>query len=274
MKPKYQILVLALAALVLLGTAAAFPQQQMTITDGPRIEDVSDHSAEIAWTTSTGGSSVIRYGTDPNNLNQIAESGYAQSGTGSGQHGMHRVRIGNLQPNTTYYFVVDSGQGQGSGGEVRSQVGQFTTSGSGGSDKVPLYRAVSPSGTHLFTTSYQEYRNVISHNGFHDEGIAGYIDRKQGAGTQPLYHLYRSSNDDHLYTTNPSERESTIASGAYKDSGIAGYVATQQQPGTVPLYRMINANGQHFYTADPGEHQRDLAIQWKDEGVVGYVWPH
>ncbi len=273
MRSKYPAFLVALVAM-LLSTAVALPQQQLTITDGPRIEDVSDHSAEIAWTTSTGGSSVIRYGTDPNNLNQTAQSGYSQSGTGSGQHANHRVRIGNLQPNTTYYFVVESGQGQGSGADVRSQVGQFMTSGSGTSDKVPLYRAVSPSGTHLFTTSYQEYRSVISQNGFHDEGIAGYIDRKQSAGTQPLYHLYRSSNDDHLYTTNESERQSTVASGAYKDSGIAGYVATQQQPGTVPLYRMINGYGQHFYTADAGEHQRDLAIQWKDEGVVGYVWPH
>ncbi len=247
--------------------------QQMTITDGPRIEDVSATSAEIAWTTSTGGSSVIHYGTDPNNLNQTAESPYVQGRAGNG-HATHRVRIPNLQPNTTYYFVVDSGQGQGNGGEIKSQVGQFQTSGSGSSDKVPLYRAFSPTGAHLFTTSYQEYQNVISQNGYKDEGVAGYIARKQAAGTEPFYRLFNASTNDHLYTADATEKQNQLASGNYKDEGVAGYIATSQQSGTSPLYRLINGSNQHFYTADASERQRDLQQGWKDEGVAGYIWQH
>ena len=100
-------------------------QQNLTMTHGPNIEYVSTNSAEIAWTTNTGGSSVIHYGTDPNNLNQTAQESY-QTGQ-SGQHVTHRVTIRNLQPHTTYYFRVESAQGQGTGTQVQGQVQSFTT---------------------------------------------------------------------------------------------------------------------------------------------------
>jgi phosphodiesterase/alkaline phosphatase D-like protein len=126
---KYSLAVLTCAALLLLPVMAA-AQSQLSITDGPRIEYVGSNIAEIAWTTSTGGSSIIRYGTSPNSLNQTAEAPYDR-GQGSA-HVTHRVKIQNLQPNTTYYFIVDSGQGQGTGTEAKSSVQSFTTK-SGGS---------------------------------------------------------------------------------------------------------------------------------------------
>lgn len=123
---KQALSILGTTALLLVAIAAAAQQPQpLTITDGPRVEYAGVNNAEIAWTTSTGGSSVIHYGTDPNNLNQTAQEPY-QSGQGP-RHVTHRVSIRNLQPNTTYYFMVDSGQGQGTGTEVKSPVGQFTT---------------------------------------------------------------------------------------------------------------------------------------------------
>jgi phosphodiesterase/alkaline phosphatase D-like protein len=125
------------------GTEAKSPVQSFTtkpegsgggqggalqITNGPKVEYVGNNTADIAWTTSTGGSSVIHYGTDPNNLNQTAESPWTGSGAApAGQHATHRVKITNLQPNTTYYFVVESGQGQGTGTDVKSPVQQFKT---------------------------------------------------------------------------------------------------------------------------------------------------
>jgi hypothetical protein len=70
----------------------------------------------------------VHYGTDPNNLNQTAQAPYSRSDAPpAGEHAVHRVTISNLQPNTTYYFVVDSGQGQGSGTEVKSPVQHFKT---------------------------------------------------------------------------------------------------------------------------------------------------
>lgn len=124
---KYALTLLAVAALVLLPVAAAAQQAQpLTITNGPVVEYVGPHSAEIAWTTSTGGSSIIRYGTNPNALSQTAESPYDKA-AGAGQHVTHRVKIQNLQPSTTYYFIVESGQGQGTGTGVQAPVSQFTT---------------------------------------------------------------------------------------------------------------------------------------------------
>jgi len=95
------------------------------ITDGPRVEGVGKDWAVIAWTTNTGSSSVVRYGTDQNNLNQTAQSRYADNDKPSGE--THRVRITNLKPNTNYHFIVDSGQGEGTGTEAKSSIGQFTT---------------------------------------------------------------------------------------------------------------------------------------------------
>src|SRR3954469_2541272 len=99
--------------------------EALRITDGPRVEGVGDSWAHIAWTTSWGGSSIVRYGTNSNSLSQTAEAPYANDP--NREHSTHRVSIKNLQPNTTYYFVVDSGQGEGSGTEVKSQVATFTT---------------------------------------------------------------------------------------------------------------------------------------------------
>ncbi len=126
---KQTVVLLAIAVVLSLTMKAEGQQHQLTITHGPNIEYIGPHSAEIAWTTSTGGSSIVRYGNNPNNLNQAAEAPYAR-GQGSA-HVTHRVTIRNLQPSTKYFFVVDSGQGQGTGTEAKSQVQSFTTKAAG-----------------------------------------------------------------------------------------------------------------------------------------------
>lgn len=115
--------------------------EAVRIVDGPRVEGTGDTWAVIAWSTNVGGSTVVRYGTDANNLTQTAESPYARSGN------VHRVRVKNLKPNTTYYFVVDSGQGSGTGTETKSQVAQFATKAAGATSArtTPSAPAASPS---------------------------------------------------------------------------------------------------------------------------------
>ena len=119
------ILALALTfGLCGLGLAQS-TSQQLQITNGPTVEGVGDNWAIVAWTTNEGSSSVLHYGTDQNNLSQIAQQDYQKSDSSQGAN--HRVRIDNLQPGTTYYFKVDSGQGQQSGTTASSNTGQFTT---------------------------------------------------------------------------------------------------------------------------------------------------
>jgi phosphodiesterase/alkaline phosphatase D-like protein len=100
------------------GQSSSASANGLAITDGPRAEQVGPTGAVILWTTNTGGSSIVNYGTDANNLNQNARAPWGQS---------HEVHIGGLKPNTTYYFIAESGQGQGTGGEIKSSIGQFTT---------------------------------------------------------------------------------------------------------------------------------------------------
>jgi phosphodiesterase/alkaline phosphatase D-like protein len=121
------VLTAALAASVTAAPKQAPKAQAEKITDGPRVEGVGPTWAVIAWTTNTGGSSIIRYGTDANNLSQTAKTGYADNEKTKAQN--HRVHLKNLKPNTKYFFQVDSGQGEGTGTEAKSSVSEFTTKG-------------------------------------------------------------------------------------------------------------------------------------------------
>ncbi len=93
--------------------------QAVRITKGPIIEEVASDQAVIAWSTNVRASSVIRYGTGDEHLSQTAEVPYGGP--------THRVHLRNLKPDTKYYFVVDSGQGKGTGTEAKSKEESFTT---------------------------------------------------------------------------------------------------------------------------------------------------
>lgn len=113
------------------------------ITQGPLVEGVGDSWAVVAWTTNTGGSSVVRYGTDPNNLSQTAQAPYSDNEATEAQN--HRVRLKGLRPGSTYFFIAVSGQGEGTGTQATSRIGQFATkgaslsgNGAGGADAVRI----------------------------------------------------------------------------------------------------------------------------------------
>jgi phosphodiesterase/alkaline phosphatase D-like protein len=121
------VLTAALATSAVGAPKHAPKAQAVKITDGPRVEGTGPTWAVIAWTTNTGGSSVIRYGMDANHLDQTAKSGYADNEKTKAQN--HRVHLKKLKPNTKYFFQVDSGQGEGTGTEAKSSVAEFTTKG-------------------------------------------------------------------------------------------------------------------------------------------------
>ena len=106
------------------GQQSANQQENVQITNGPTVENVTSNSAILAWSTNTGSSAIVHYGTDPNNLRQMAQAPWTS--------GTHRVTLNNLQPGTTYYFQVESSQGQGTGTGALSAVTQFRTQGEGG----------------------------------------------------------------------------------------------------------------------------------------------
>ncbi|MEO8725162.1 MAG: fibronectin type III domain-containing protein [Acidobacteriaceae bacterium] len=120
-----------LAAALAFSLSAVAPGQNRPqperITNGPVIERTGSSWAVIAWTTDTGGSSVVHYGPDRNRLSKTAEAPYSDNEKTQGQN--HRVRINNLQPGTTYYYRVDSGHGEGTGTQAESPILSFSTSG-------------------------------------------------------------------------------------------------------------------------------------------------
>jgi phosphodiesterase/alkaline phosphatase D-like protein len=99
------------------------------ITSGPTLESVKDNAAIIRWTSNNPGGSdehfgVVQYGTGPEHLSQMAKShirlnqGHAET--------VFRVRVDGLKPQTTYYYTVDSEQGNGKSDGVKSTVNHFT----------------------------------------------------------------------------------------------------------------------------------------------------
>jgi len=95
------------------------PTKGVQITHGPVVENVTDTTAEIAWSTNVNSVTALHYGTDPSHLDQTA--GMPWGGF------THRVLIKNLKPNTTYYFKAESGQGQGTGTLAEAAQASFQT---------------------------------------------------------------------------------------------------------------------------------------------------
>jgi hypothetical protein len=116
----------ALLALLTLGAWAQTRAKAERITNGPVVKRTTDVVAEIAWSTDEPGSSVVRYGTSPNSLNQTAEQPWGGTREPNGDYN-HTVWVKGLTPNTTYYFVVVTGQGMGTGTRAQSRPQEFHT---------------------------------------------------------------------------------------------------------------------------------------------------
>jgi hypothetical protein len=95
------------------------PANALAIVKGPAVEFVTPTAAVIDWSTDARSSSIVHYGTDKNNLDRTEQAPWGSS--------FHRVAVQNLEPNTTYYFVVESSQAEGTGSGSKSTVAGFQT---------------------------------------------------------------------------------------------------------------------------------------------------
>jgi hypothetical protein len=107
----------------------AKPAAHVEIIEGPALESVRDNTAIIRWTSNNPGGSdnhfgVVHYGTDPQNLSQMAKS-HIQLNQNHADT-VFRVRVDSLKPQTTYYYTVDSMQGNGKSDGVKSPVKSFS----------------------------------------------------------------------------------------------------------------------------------------------------
>ena len=113
-----------LFTLALILVAPYLPQDEprhepVKIINGPVVEMVTDSSAQIAWSTNENSGTILRYGTERDNLEQ--SKGMPWGGL------THRVLLKDLNPGTTYYFKAESDDGQGTGTRDQSALACFQT---------------------------------------------------------------------------------------------------------------------------------------------------
>lgn len=120
-----KVLVLSIAVLAFAVTGWA--QQYLQITNGPNVQWDENGKAQIAWSTNapSAGQDLVRYGTNPNMLNQVASA--RQDRRERNGDFNHMAQLVNLQPGATYYFQIQS---NGSQGVLTSQIGSFQANGS------------------------------------------------------------------------------------------------------------------------------------------------
>jgi hypothetical protein len=116
------------------GAAQVLPPlkkaERVVITKGPELESATNHLTIIRWTTNNPGGSdvhygIVRYATDPKDLRETAKSPIRLNHYH--QYTTFRVRIDDLPPRTTYYYMVTSMGADGESDGVQSLVSQFTT---------------------------------------------------------------------------------------------------------------------------------------------------
>jgi hypothetical protein len=93
--------------------------EPVKITQGPVVENVTDSTAIIAWSTNVNSGTTLRYGEDADNLVKTAQMPWGGF--------THRVFLENLKPGTKYYFQAESAQGQGTGTKATAPQSTFQT---------------------------------------------------------------------------------------------------------------------------------------------------
>jgi len=129
-------LVVAFAGLTLLHFPAArviavVPAHNVAqITAGPELESTNESMAIIRWTTTNPGGTdlhygVVHYGTDAKKLSEVAKSPNRRNPSHPDM--IFRVRIAGLNPQTTYYYTVESTSATGVNDGVSSHTKTFKT---------------------------------------------------------------------------------------------------------------------------------------------------
>jgi hypothetical protein len=103
---------------------------RVKIRQGPEIELSREYLTIITWTVNNPGGSpehygVVHYGSNPKDLSQTAQNPIRLNPSHSSI--AFRVRLDNLKPRTTYYYMVGSMDANGTSDRVTSPVSKFTT---------------------------------------------------------------------------------------------------------------------------------------------------
>jgi hypothetical protein len=100
------------------------------IKSGPELESTNESMAIIRWTTTNPGGTdlhygIVHYGTDVKNLGQVAKSPNRRNPSHPDM--IFRVRVAGLNPQSTYYYIVESTGATGVNDRVSSPIRTFKT---------------------------------------------------------------------------------------------------------------------------------------------------
>lgn len=89
----------------ILISAAKLPGQDIVVE--PYLQDATPHSIHIMWETTVGGNCLVKWG-ETKALSNQSESAFSIVNQRPSQ--IHRVKLENLSPSTTYFYQVVTGQ--------------------------------------------------------------------------------------------------------------------------------------------------------------------
>ncbi len=170
------------------------------ITSGPQVTNQSGNTATLTWTTSGVAANEVKYGTDPNNLNQTA---YDREGSTQ-----HNIQLTNLQPGQTVYFEILRRNSS-----VRDR-GSFQFTGNGQAN-VAMNQSNFPSiGTTTATTPGAPSTAGVGIGGIHVEQISsGPVARPMGNGSVQIAWTTSVAGDSNvMYGTTPGSMQQ-VATG-------------------------------------------------------------
>jgi phosphodiesterase/alkaline phosphatase D-like protein len=244
---------LLLSAALFVWAAIAFAQNQVQITQGPKVEHVGSNTAVIAWSTNVSAGSVVKYGTDPNNLTQTAQVPWGGI--------THRVTVKNLEPNKTYYFQALSGQAQGTGTQAMSSVSQFQTTGQNASATTPATPSSAPGGQPA-SGSAQVVAGPIPQ---HLTGTSATI-WWETAQNAPVSVKYGTSPG----TLNQTAQDTSGGGRQSHKTEISGL-----QPDTTYYVALVDASGNQVATSQfktyPANYAKDKVVDITNGPVVEYI---
>ncbi len=225
------------AALIVWCAAAPAQTQSVQITNNPNIQSVTANSATVAWSTNVPAGSTVMYGTDPNKLDQTAQESWG--GTN------HKVQLNNLQPNTTYYYQVKSGEALGSGSGITSPVASFKTNANG-------------------STSASTQSNPNNNSEANVSLVAGPIpQRVEDTTARVWWETNTPSSTILMYGTNPNSMSQKKEQAWGQQSHVIDL--TGLQPGTMYYYSVVTSDGRtlekgSFKTEDTQTAQQKFKI--------------
>lgn len=142
------------------SAAAVARAANVKVTHGPVVEGETANTATIAWSTNVNASTILKYGTNQNALNQAAEAPWGGL--------THRVNLRHLSPGTTYYYRVESTEAQGTGTQAVSGTQQFKTKGSAAAAATPAPAArthdVALNNFHQFLAGHPDIKAELHKN--------------------------------------------------------------------------------------------------------------